>query len=285
MPPHALDLDAYLNRIGGLPMPPAPSLPVLQAIVARHTATIPFENLDVVLGRPVRLDLDSIQAKLVARQRGGYCFEHNTLLHAALRRLGFDAAILMARVVMGADEDAERPRTHTLVRVTLPEGAWLADVGFGNLTPTAPLSLTTGEAQSTPHEVFRIRDRGCDRVLQANRDATWQPLYRFAMETTYPIDHVVANWFTSTCPGGLFTSNLVVAAPGPGCRNTLFNGRLTVRQVGDAPQTRMIQDASDLRATLRDRFNLVIDPDDAAPLYAAMRRFADNANPAMQIDG
>ncbi|HEX2941247.1 MAG TPA: arylamine N-acetyltransferase [Rhodopila sp.] len=280
----ALDLEAYLNRIG-LSRPIAPSLPVLRAIVARHTATIPFENLDVVAGRPVRVDLPSIQAKLVGRRRGGYCFEHNTLLRAALQQLGFDAAMLMGRVVVGGPEDAERPRTHALVRVTLPDGDWLADVGFGNLTPTAPLALGTGEAQPTLHEAFRICDRGAEHVLQANHNGTWQPLYRFTMEATYPIDHVVANWFTSTCPGGVFTSNFIVAIPGEGCRNTLFNGLLTVRTLDGKRQNRMIGDAADLMTTLRERFNLVIEAEDAAPLFAAMRGFAVAADPAMRFDG
>jgi N-hydroxyarylamine O-acetyltransferase len=225
VPADMLDLNAYLARIG-LPDLGRPSLETLRALVAHHAAAIPFENLDVVLGRPVPLEPAAIQSKLVRRKRGGYCFEHNTLLHTVLRRLGFDAVMLMGRVVLGADETAERPRTHAFVQVRLPEGTWLADVGFGNLTPTTPLSLAHQETQATPHEAYRVRQRDHGLVLQVWLHDDWRPVYRFTLEPTLPIDHVVANWFTSTCPGGMFTSNLVVAMPAQGCRKTLFNGLL-----------------------------------------------------------
>lgn len=133
-------LDAYLDRIG-LRGRLDPTLTTLRAVVAAHVATIPFENIDVLLGRPPKLDLASLQAKMVRGGRGGYCFEQNKLLRAALQALGFAATGLLARVVRGFPADAERVATHMAVRVDLPEGPFLADVGFGNLTPTAPLAL------------------------------------------------------------------------------------------------------------------------------------------------
>jgi len=135
-----LDLDRYCRRIG-LTEANGPSLDLLQAIVARHSASIPFENLDIVLGRPIRLDIGSLQSKLVDSRRGGYCFEQNTLLRTALEQFGFRVSSLMARVVRGKATDALTPRTHLLLQVDLPEGTYLADVGFGNLTPTRPLRL------------------------------------------------------------------------------------------------------------------------------------------------
>src|SRR5690242_9584054 len=139
-----LDLDRYCRRIGMAAG--APDLDLLRTVIARHVAAIPFENLDIILGRPIRLDIGSIQAKLVDSPRGGYCFEQNTLLKAALERLGFQVTSLMGRVVRGHAADVMTPLTHMLLRVDLPEGAYLADVGFGNLTPTHPLRLDSDAA-------------------------------------------------------------------------------------------------------------------------------------------
>src|SRR5438552_5613549 len=121
-------LDAYLARIGYTgPREPTPA--VLEAVHLAHATHIPFENLDIQLGRPILLDLASLQAKLVHGRRGGYCFEQNTLFAAALEQLGFRVTRLAARVRIGATRLS--PRTHMTLKVDVDEGSWLADVGFG----------------------------------------------------------------------------------------------------------------------------------------------------------
>lgn len=97
----AFDLDGYLNRVGYAGTREA-SLPALRGLIAAHSASIPFENIDPFLGRAPKLDVASLQAKMVASRRGGYCFEHNALLRAGLIALGFDVTSLVARVVLGA---------------------------------------------------------------------------------------------------------------------------------------------------------------------------------------
>ena len=123
------ELDAYLRRID-YEGPLEPSLPALRGVLAAPSAPIPFENIDVLLKRGIRLDIATLQDKLVQRQRGGYCFEQNTLLAAALRALGFSIVTLVARVVRGLAESAATPRAHQLLRVDLPEGPYIADVGY-----------------------------------------------------------------------------------------------------------------------------------------------------------
>lgn len=133
----SLDLDAYLRRIG-YGGERAPTLPVLQAIAARHTEAIAFENLNPLLRWPVRLDLQSLQDKMVRDGRGGYCFEQNLLLSAALTALGFQVGGLAARVLWNAPEGAVTARGHMLLRVEL-EVPHVVDVGFGGLTLTGVL--------------------------------------------------------------------------------------------------------------------------------------------------
>jgi N-hydroxyarylamine O-acetyltransferase len=278
-----LDLDAYLTRIGVRSSHP-PALDFLRVIVARHAATIPFENLDIVLGRPIRLDIGSIQSKLVDSNRGGYCFEQNTLLRAALEQLGFIVQSLMARVVRGAPSGTITARTHMLLRVDLPCGAYLADVGFGNLTPTAPLQLGRSDAQSTEHEDYRFRSWDGEIVLQVRLGSSWEDVYCFSNQPSHPIDHEVGNWFTSTRPDALFTANVVAARPGPNRRTTLFNGTTTTRHMDMETQRETPDSEEALSVALHDHFGIVLNAGELATVYAATRRYTERSGPAFGLD-
>src|SRR5579883_2947947 len=146
-PTALFDLPAYLRRVGLTGAPPASSAG-LGALHQAHVTHIPFENADVVLGRPVRLDPDSLQRKLVRECRGGYCFEQNLLFAAALEAIGLRVTKLAARVRYRATRLL--PRTHMLLKVEADGGPWLADVGFGGGGLILPLPLAAG-AESRQH--------------------------------------------------------------------------------------------------------------------------------------
>ena len=164
----AFDLDAYLARVG-YAGPREPTLAVLRTLHTLHPAAIAFENLSPLLGAPVSLALPDLQAKLVQGGRGGYCYEQNGLFKAALRQMGFKVDGLACRVRWGMAEDAPQlPRTHMALLVALPEGRYVADVGFGGMVLTAPLSLDAiGQAQETTHERFRLTEVAGDLEMQA----------------------------------------------------------------------------------------------------------------------
>ena len=145
------------------------SLALLRELVAHHSAAIAFENIDPLARRVPPLDLASVQRKLVTQRRGGYCYEQNTLFQGALLALGFQVTGLMARVRRGVPPHIMTPRSHMLLLVDLPEGPHLADVGYGALTPTAPLRLRADLEQATPNEVFRLGLIG-DEFTPAGRD-------------------------------------------------------------------------------------------------------------------
>jgi N-hydroxyarylamine O-acetyltransferase len=273
------DLDAYLARIGHAGSR-EPSLAVLRAVVARHTAAIPFENIDVFLGRGAALDSGVLQRKILEGRRGGYCFEQNTLLREALSAMGFDVTGLMARVVRGLDAAAQTPRTHMTLRVDLPEGAFLADVGFGNLTPTAPLALALEREQPSLHEEYRLMPAGEEWLLQARLGDVWANVYRFPLQPQFAIDYEVGNWFTSTRPGGMFVSNLVVARPANGCRMTLFNGRFVARFMDGNVERRELRGADDYGRTLAEAFGIALGDADLALLAEAVeQRTSGEAHP------
>ncbi len=261
------DLDAYCARLG-YDGPRAPTLAVLRAVVLAHASMIPFENLDVLLEREIRLDEAALADKLVTRRRGGYCFEHNLLLLAVLRRFGFRAEGLAARVLWDRPAGSVGPRTHMLLAVDLPEGPHLADVGFGGMTPTAPLALQAGTVQATPHESFRLLAAEGAFVLEVQRGGAWQSLYRFTLEPQKAADYEVANWFTSTHPQSLFRNHLLAARATADGHHTLFDGRFAVRRRNGASERRQIRDAADLARALDEHFGIAVSAAELAPIAA-----------------
>src|SRR3972149_11563443 len=144
-----IDLSIYFARIG-FSGARRPTPETLQARPARPPAAITFENLDPLLRRPVSLELAALTDKLVDRRRGGYCYEHNTLFAAALRALGFSVTTLGARVQWNVPLATVAARSHMVLRIDLPEGPYIADVGFGRLSLTAPLRLGAGPGGAPP---------------------------------------------------------------------------------------------------------------------------------------
>ncbi|HEY1259169.1 MAG TPA: arylamine N-acetyltransferase [Stellaceae bacterium] len=272
------DIDAYCARIG-YSGAREPCLAVLQALVAAHTVAIPFENLDVLLKRPIRLDRPSLYRKLVRERRGGYCFEHNLLLLDVLTRFGFRAVGLAARVQWGRAPGAVGPRTHMLLRVDLPDSLYLADVGFGGLTPTAPLALAPGPEQATPHETFRLVAAEGEFDLEARLGGAWASLYRFSLQPQFPVDYEVANWFTSTHPASLFVNHLIASRATAGRRHALFNNRYTVRGRDGGIERKVLPDAAALHSILDREFGIAMPEPDIAAIAALAEANAAQPSP------
>ncbi len=251
-----LDLDVYLARTGAA-APLAPSAEGLGELQQAHVGTIPFENLDILLGRPIALDLKSLQAKLVTARRGGYCFEQNTLFQAVLDRIGFDVIPLAARVRVGAT--GVRARTHMLLRVELAEGPFVSDVGFGADGPVQSLPLEEGREHWLGTVGHRFRRENDLWVLEGNTEGAWVDLYAFTLERQYPIDFEMANHFTSTHPRSAFVNSLTAQRMFPERRLVLRNRELSVRE-GRVTETTTIRDPEHLLDVLARHFDLVFPP-------------------------
>jgi N-hydroxyarylamine O-acetyltransferase len=264
-----LDLDAYLARIG-YPGPALdtsePSGALLAALHRAHLATIPFENLDIMLGRGVKVDLESIQDKLVYAKRGGYCYEQGQLFGAALERLGFTVDRLLARV--GPDGEPIRPRTHLTLRVGAGSEKWLADVGFGS-SPPAPLALRAGpqEVDGWLYEVVTDEADGPWKLreLQGN---DWVTLYRVEEQRVYPPDVVMSNHFTSTYPESWFTWQPILALREPDAMYSLVGRGYTITTPGHVKDRRTLTD-EEFATALTEVFGLTFTDDDLATLTAA----------------
>ena len=253
-----LDLAGYFARIGYRGAAD-PTFDVLQELVTAHTRTIPFENLDPLLGVPVDdLSPEALIDKLVHRSRGGYCYEHNGLMGHVLEELGFGVRRFAARVVWTMQPGAPVPsQTHTLLGVSLPgtPQLFLVDVGFGGQTPTSPIRLETGSVQQTTHEPYRLQERRSSLVLDALIRDQWQSLYEFATRTAPPIDLKVGSWYVSTHPSSHFVTNLMVSLVTADGRCNLSDRHLSVHRDGKTEKT-VLRDAAAVVDALTDRFGI-----------------------------
>lgn len=250
-----MDLDAYLARIG-YDGPRTATVAVLGDILHRHVRTIPFENLDVLLDRPIRTDAAAVVQKLVHDQRGGYCFEQNHLLLYALRALGFTAGPMIARVRWQVPADAATGLTHMLVHVTLGGRDWLADAGMGSLSLTAPLAMEDGLEQDTPHDRRRLVRRDGLLVQQVLFAGAWQDVNLFRPEPAPAVDLEMGNWYSHTHPQAHFRNNLMVARATADGRCTLLNRELTLRRRDDRAEKRELATPDELLAVLAEHFGL-----------------------------
>jgi N-hydroxyarylamine O-acetyltransferase len=250
-----IDLGAYFARIG-YDGPADASLETLEALHALHAEKIPFENLSPFLGEPVGLDLASLEGKLVRAGRGGWCFEQNLLLSHMLIALGFNVTRLAARVRWNVPAGVVGARSHMLLRVKLPEGGYIADVGFGGLTLTAPLELRTGVEQRTPHEPHRLSMVDGSYLLAAKVAGEWQALYTFDLHEQQIADYEVSNWYLCNHPQSQFVSGIVAARAAREARHALRNTRYAIHYPDDTTERRYIGSVDEYLETLAGPFRI-----------------------------
>ena len=254
------DLEAYFARIG-YDGPRTVSLATLDGIHLHHAQTIPFENLDIQLGRRIAVDLAAIERKLVHEKRGGYCFEHNTLLAAVLRTLGFQVTTHLGRVRWQIPVETPTALTHQVLRVEIADaGPHLADVGFGSMSLFRPLRWEFDVAQPGCLEPRRLVRRGELIAHQARIGETWSDVYVFSPEPVPGIDIEVANWFTCAHPQSPLRQNLRASRTLADRRYTLLNSEFNIRHADGRVERRTLATAEELLAILAEYFGLHFPP-------------------------
>lgn len=253
----AFRLPNYLARID-YDGPSKADSATLAAIHAAHVDAIPFEGIDPFLRRPVNLDLASIQEKLVDSRRGGYCFEQNTLLKAALETFGFTVTGLGGRVRWRSPPESPLgPREHMLLKVDLPEGPYLADVGFGAYLLDRPLPLETDIEHVTAMGTFRLSETDGMFSLNAKLPTGWRNAYVFNLEPQISSDFELGNWYTSTSSRVPFTSTLIMERLTNEKRYKVINNRFIVEsRDGQVAARREIVNASELAQILDETFHV-----------------------------
>jgi N-hydroxyarylamine O-acetyltransferase len=265
-------LDNYLARIGFSGVIEL-DFATLAAIHAAHVNAIPFEGFDPLLRRPVKLDLASVQEKLVDSRRGGYCFEQNVLFKAALDTIGFNVTVLGGRVRWMSPPDSPLgPREHMLLKVDLPEGPYLADVGFGACVLDTPLQFKTDVEQRTAMGTYRLSNADGLFSLSAKQPTGWRTAYVFNLEPQIQSDYELGNWYTSTSPLAPFMNMLIMERVSNDKRFKLINRKFVIEaRDGQVAVERSIDSAYELRQVLDETFNVT----PPAPVEEIFTRIGD----------
>jgi len=199
-----MKVEKYFKRIG-LEMPETivPDGELLKKLHFAHCTTVPYENLDIIRGIPLRLDDEGLYQKVVEEGKGGYCFELNGLFAWLLRELGYKVTEYASRYLRG--ESSIPMRRHRVLRVEATDGVYCADVGIGEVCPRYPLKLVEGLEQPQFDECYRFdKDEFLGWVLMDYYKGQWRQFYSFTEEPQLPQDYVALSCYCEKHPDSPF---------------------------------------------------------------------------------
>ena len=241
-----MNVEEYLKRIN-YSGPLAPSPETLRALHVAHLLAVPFENLSIHAGEPIVLDEDALFTKIVAKRRGGFCYECNGAFAGLLRALGFEVAMLGAGVAYR--EGGFGPVFDHMTLMISLEDRWLADVGFGD-SFVEPLLLDARDDQVEGSGSFRIVEDDDYRILMRRNDVDeWAPQYRFTLQPYGFADYEEMCRFHQTSPESHFTRNLI-------CSRVTEDGRITLSGIKLITTSKAQRDEQTLSS--RDEYNRVL---------------------------
>lgn len=260
-----IDIPAYVARVGYT----GPLTPTRETFVGLHRAQahrIPFENLDIHLGRPIALDADSLSRKLLAEERGGYCYELNGLFGRVLRQLGFTVTNLVGRNLVAGPP--LRPHAHQLLLVEADGHPWIADLGFGGNTLLEPIPLLAGPEHRMGFDTYRLQAAPQHNYhLQLLMDGHWQSLYTFTLDEAQPSDYQMMSYFYSNAPDSPFRQQRICARAAPGYRATLVDRELKLRRPDGQTTVTVLADDAAYATALNQHFGIRL-PEPVGRLFA-----------------
>ncbi len=242
-----LDLGAYFDRIQWGDSTRS-NYETLAGVLRAHMSSIPFENLDVLLGRPIRLDLDGVQQKLVRTRRGGYCFEHGTLFGAVLEEIGFKPVRHTGRVIMITARTAA-PRTHMFLTVPVAEGIFVVDPGFGALAPRIPVPLQDGVETRIGSETHWMARDGPYWILRTRAAEKDTDCWLSTLEQDNLVDFEMGSHYVATHPNSPFVNRMMMRALTVDGRVTVANRDVTIH-CGNTSEPVRLADRTALRTLL-----------------------------------
>lgn len=247
-----IDIPAYLQRIA-YSGPTTPTAATLRNLHRAHMLAVPFENLDISLGRNIVVDEDAILRKVIQQQRGGFCYELNCAFAALLRGLGFSVTFLSARVARS--NGGEGPEfDHLTLRVDL-EQPWLADVGFGD-SFLEPLRLQTGTEQADPAGTFRlIEDQGRWHMQKREADGNWKQQYSFSLQPRRLDEFGGMCHFHQTSPDSSFSYRRICSRATPEGRVTLSDMKLVISRSGSREEREIASEQERIKI-LQEHFGI-----------------------------
>ena len=251
-----MNIEAYLRRIE-YDGPLEPSARSLRDLQRQHLYTVPFENLDIALGVPIRLDPEALFDKVVVRRRGGFCYELNGLFRELLAALRFHVEMLSARVGR-ADGSFSPEFDHMLLQVSLEE-PWIADVGFGD-SSLDPVPMRHWPAQSYASPKYWTRPSEEAWELVRHKGSAIAPEYRFTEAPRRMSDFAQMCHFHQTSPESHFTQNQVCSRALPNGRITISGMRLIETRDGERRES-LLENEEQLQKCLAERFGIELGHD------------------------
>jgi len=251
-----LPIEPYLVRIG-YTGPIQPTIETLKALQSLHNESVPYENLDIMNGVPLSLEIPAIYDKIVTRGRGGYCFETNGLFAWLLRRIGYGVTEHFARYLR--DEPALPMRRHRVLLVEAGGETYLCDVGIGSSVPTFPLRFEMYLEQPQRRDVYRIvPDETLGFVVEEKRQGKWLPLISFTQERQFgATDFLTTSWYCESHPDSFFRKANMVSMRNPTGRRTLDRRTFKIFD-GDAVTVTEAADDGDFHTLLKQYFGIIL---------------------------
>ncbi len=253
-----MDLSLYFARIQ-YTQSVEPDVKTLRALQHAHMFTVPFENLDIGLKRPIRLSEEALWDKIVLQKRGGFCYELNGLFAILLKEIGFQVTYLNARVYsregkLGIDFD------HLALLVQIPDqsGRWLVDVGFGD-SFNEPLDFEKTGEQVQGLRSYRLEQMQAGYATwQKNYDGSWERQYFFDLQPrNFPVDYEAGCLYHQTSPRSSFTRGSIISKATPEGRVTLEDGRLIITRNGERSE-RPVAGRDEYHALLKRYFDVTL---------------------------
>lgn len=256
-----MNCKAYLERIGIDEMPEA-TAESLERIQRAHLRTVPYENLDILMKRPIELDAEKLYEKIVVNRRGGYCFEVNELLGWLLRGLGYEVTDLFGRFLRG--ESGIPMRRHHVLKVKAKDDEipWILDVGVGSGSPNMPMRMVVGEEVQDGVVTYRFMKHDFyGWVLEDRKRGEWGPVYCFTEEPQAAIDFVTTSFWCEHAEESIFNKAAMVSLRTENGRKTIDGDEARIFE-GESVITQPIGSREEKRAILREWFGIVL-PDEA----------------------
>ena len=226
--------DKYLRRIS-YTQSTSTDIKTLRGLQAAHMLTVPFENLDIGLHRPILLDEKSLWDKLINRNRGGFCYELNGLFAHLLKEIGFEVTYLNARDYHETDGTFGIDFDHLTLMIRIPNETtrWLVDVGWGD-SFTQPLNIDDTNEQTQGLRGYRLEPfRDGFQLWQRNHDGSSERQYFFDLSPRhFPDEYLDACHYHQTSPNSIFTRNQIISRLTEDGRVSLDNEKLIITSNG-----------------------------------------------------
>ena len=251
-----------------------PSLDLLSRITEAHVERVPFSSVGPRLGEALPLDLPSLFDRLIARRRGGYCFEQNRFMFEMLDELGFSVERYLARVTYDGNPDP--PLTHRVTVVDLAGDRFVVDVGFGGIGPLRPIPLG-GPAPEPTWRAFRAVWPSPGRFqIEAERKGAFLPLYTVDIAEYGEADCELGHFYSHRHPEAIFVNHLVVMRTAAGeVRSLKDTSYAVLRPSGDTRE--VIDSASRMREVLVDELGLDVTRAECERLFALSAQAEERA--------